>query len=106
MASGASHEGGFKRDLSENELKDLLHAGGKMAASMRHVLATASERMGRLRELNQALRAGGASLSSETRAAVSASLNAVSGSLTALQASLKIIEGAVEETAGALKTAK
>ena len=35
----------FKRDLSEQQLTDLIHAGGKMAASMRQVLALSSERM-------------------------------------------------------------
>jgi hypothetical protein len=103
MASG---DGGFKRDISEAELKDLLNSGGKMAASMRLVLATASERMAKLREVNDALRAKSGALPTEARAAVSASLKAVSASMSALQASLKIVEASVAETAGGLHAAK
>jgi ActR/RegA family two-component response regulator len=102
MTTGASSGGGFKRDLSEEELKDLVHSGGKMAASMRQVLATASEQLAKLRDVNESLRAGGPALAGEQRSAVSASLNAVSGSLNALQASLKLVGGAVSETADAL----
>lgn len=96
----------YARDLSEQQLTDLVHAGGKMAASMRQVLALSSERMDRLREVNSALRAGGKNIQGDARSAVSASLNAVSASLKALQASLRIAEDAVAETAGALGTAK
>ena len=96
----------FTRELSEQQLTDLIHAGGKMAASMRQVLAVSSERMERLREVNSALRAAGKGIRGEARSAVSASLNAVSASLRALQASLSIAEAAVAETAGVLDTAK
>jgi hypothetical protein len=96
-------EGGFKRDLSEEELKELVHSGGKMAASMRQVLATVSERLAKLKEVNESLRARGPALGDEHRSAVTASLGAVAGSLNALQASLKLVGGSVSETAGALK---
>lgn len=96
--------GGFKRDLSEDEMKSLLHSGGSMAASMRQVLATASERMGRLREVNEALRAKAEHLQGDARSAVAASLKAVSGSMAALQASLKMVEAAVSETHGVLES--
>jgi hypothetical protein len=94
----------FKRELSEQQLTDLVHAGGKMAASMRQVLALSSERMERLREVNSALRAGSKSVRGEARSAVSASLNAVSASLKALQASLRVVEAAVVETTGAFES--
>jgi hypothetical protein len=96
----------FKRELSEQQLTDILHAGGKMAASMRQVLAVSSERMERLREVNSALRAGSKVVPGEARSAISASLNAVSGSLKALQASLRVAEAAVAETTGALDSGK
>lgn len=96
----------FPRELSEQQLTDLVHAGGKMAASMRQVLALSGERMERLREVNSALRAGGKGIQGEARLAVSASLNAVSASLKALQASLRIAEDAVAQTAGTLGTGK
>lgn len=101
-----SEEAGFTRDLTEEQLAELLHAGGKMAASMRQVLALSSERMERLREMTAALRAAGKSLQGEARSAVSASLNAVSASLKALQASLRIAEAEVAKTAGGLGPAK
>ena len=96
----------FKRDLSEQQLTDLIHAGGKMAASMRQVLAVSSERMQRLHEVNSALRAASESVSGEARSAVSASLTAVAASLQALQASLRVAEAAVAETTGAFQTSK
>jgi hypothetical protein len=96
----------FKRDLSEQQLTDLIHAGGKMAASMRQVLALSSERMERLHEVNAALRAASKGVRGEARSAVSASLNAVSASLKALQASLRVAESAVAETTGAFDSGK
>lgn len=96
----------FTRELSEDQMKDLVHAGGKMAASMRQVLAVSSERMERLREVNSALRAAGKSMQGDARSAVSASLNAVSASLKAMQASLQIAEAAVAETAGVFGSTK
>jgi len=96
--------GGFKRDLSEDEMKALLRSGGSMAASMRQVLATASERMGRLREVNETLRARAEHLQGDARSAIAASLKAVSASMTALQASLKMADAAVSETHGVLDT--
>ena len=96
----------YKRELSEQQLTDLLHAGGKMAASMRQVLAVSSERMERLSEVNSALRAASKSVHGEARSAVSASLNAVSASLKALQASLRVAEAAVVETTGAFDSGK
>ena len=96
----------YTRELSDEQLKDLIHAGGKMAASMRQVLAVSSERMERLREVNSSLRAAGKSVQGEARSAVSASLNAVSGSLKALQASLQVAEAAVAETAGVFGSTK
>ena len=96
----------YTRELSEQQLTDLVHAGGKMAASMRQVLALSSERMERLHEVNSALRAGGKGIQGEARSAVSASLTAVSASLKALQASLRIAEDAVTETAGVLSSPK
>jgi hypothetical protein len=96
----------FKRELTDQQLTDLLHAGGKMAASMRQVLALSSERMERLHEVNSALRAASKGVRGEARVAVSASLNAVSASLKALQASLRVAEAAVAETTGALDAGK
>ena len=96
----------FKRELSDKQLTDLLHAGGKMAASMRQVLALSSERMERLHEVNSALRAASKGMRGEARLAVSASLNAVSASLKALQASLRVAEAAVAETTGAFDSGK
>lgn len=91
----------FKRDLTDQELTDILNAGGRMAASMRQVLALSSERMDRLHEQNSALRAASSGVRGDARTAVSASLNAVSASLKALQASLRVAEAAVAETTGA-----
>lgn len=99
-------EAKYTRDLSEEQLKDLIHAGGKMAASMRQVLALSSERMDRLHEANSALRAASKGVRGEARSAVSASLNAVSASLKALQASLRVAEAAVAETTGAFDSGK
>ncbi|HKQ06403.1 MAG TPA: hypothetical protein VJ464_14810 [Blastocatellia bacterium] len=96
----------FTRDLSEEQLKELVHAGGKMAASMRQVLTLSSERMERLREVNSSLRAASKGVTGEARSAVSASLNAVSASLKALQASLRVAEAAVAETTGAFDSGK
>ncbi|HKR13377.1 MAG TPA: hypothetical protein VJT15_15040 [Pyrinomonadaceae bacterium] len=91
----------FKRELTDQQLTELMTAGGKMAASMRAVLAVSSERMERLHEVNSTIRASGARMSGEARTAVSASLNAVSASLKALQASLRVAEAEVAETTGA-----
>ena len=96
----------YTRELSEQQLTDLVHAGGKMAASMRQVLALSSERMEKLREVNANLRAAGKGIKGEARSAVSASLNAVSASLKALQASLRVAEESVAETAGTFGSAK
>lgn len=103
-----SNDAGFSRELTEEQLAELLRAGGKMAASMRQVLALSSERMERLREVSAALRTAAANkgLHGEARSAVSASLNAVSASLKALQASLKIAEAEVAATAGGLGPSK
>ena len=96
----------FKREISDQQLTEILHAGGKMAASMRQVLALSSERMDRLQEVNAALRAASKGVRGEARTAVSASLNAVSASLKALQASLRVAEAAVAETTGAFDAGK
>jgi hypothetical protein len=100
-----SDQSGFTRNLTAEQMKELLDAGGKMAASMRAVLALSSERMDRLREVNTALRASGAELTGEERVAVTASLQAVSASLKALQASLRITETEVIETTGKIGSA-
>jgi hypothetical protein len=96
----------YKREISDQQLTELLHAGGKMAASMRQVLALSSERMDRLQEVNTALRAASKGVQGEARTAVSASLNAVAASLRALQASLRVTEAAVAETTGVFDSGK
>lgn len=91
-------EATFTRDLTDEELADLVHAGGRMAASMRAVLEVSSERMALLRRVNEALKVGASTLQADARTAVAASLRAVAASLQALQASLRVAEREVAET--------
>lgn len=84
----------FKRDLSDEELTELIDHGERIAASMREMVASFGDRIGSLRSSNKPA----SELTKERRSAIVGSLSVVRGSLTDLQASLKAISGSVGQT--------